>query len=72
MMKSQVDYSILNESYLKGQEIGSGISEMKDPKIGLLYTSCNEYNEDIIRGIKEYSDIPVIGMTSNYGVIVPD
>ena len=72
MMKSQVDYSILNESYLKGQEIGSGISEMKDPKIGLLYTSCNENNEDIIRGIKEYSDIPVIGMTSNFGVIVPD
>ena len=73
MLKTQVGYSTNIDSYTKGLETANmSLNEMTDTKLGLVFTSCNDNIEEIIKGIREVSNVPIIGGTSSGGVLVND
>ena len=73
MLKTKVGYSTSIDSYTKGLETANmSLNEMIDTKLGLVFTSCNDNIEEIIKGIRSISNIPIIGGTSSGGVLVND
>jgi len=72
MLKSVVGYSIKEDSYEAGLETAENLKESKNLKLNMLYTSCKNDIKKIVKGIREVTDTPIIGCTSNGGVIVPD
>ena len=73
MLKSRVGYSLKEDAYEAGLEtVREAEKTLSDVKLNLLYTSCKSDIKKIVKGIKEVSDTPVIGCTSNGGLIVPD
>ena len=73
-MKSNVSYSTQISAFEAGVETGKKAKKsVKNPKIGMLYTSVKYNQKEVIKGIKsEMGDIPVIGCTSSEKIIVPD
>lgn len=70
MFKTKVGYSTNPDARLSGVETAKMAVE-QDSKIGLLFTSCVQDQESIIKGIKEQGgDIPIIGCTSSAAIIV--
>ena len=72
MLKSVVGYSEDKEDYEIGRETAKKVKGLNHTKINFLYTSCNSNIKEIIKGIKEMTDAPIIGCTSSGGVITPD
>ena len=73
MLKSRVGYSLKEDAYEAGLETAKEATKsLNNVKINLLYTSCKSDIKKILKGIREVTDTPVIGCTSNGGVIVPD
>ena len=73
MLKSNVGYSISDDYFTQGQETAyKAVEGLTDSKIGFLYTSCKDDISEVVRGVKEVADIPVVGCTSSGGIIVPD
>lgn len=73
MLRSKVGYSIKENSYEVGLETAKqATGDLKNVKLNMLYTSCKNDIKKIVKGIKEVTDTPIIGCTSNGGVIVPD
>ena len=73
MLKTKVGYSTSIDSYTKGLETANmSLNEMIDTKLGLVFTSYNDNIEEIIKGIRSISNIPIIGGTSSGGVLVND
>ncbi len=73
MLKSKVGYSINQENFAAGLEIAKkALSGFSDAKIGFLYTSEKNNIKDVVRGIREVTNIPIIGCTSSGGIIVED
>ena len=70
-MKTLTGYSTLNNAYEAGLEAAKMAGKNKDAKIVFAYMSCDYKIKDVIKGIKEIYDCPIIGNTSFTGVIMP-
>ena len=66
-MKAMVGSSILANSF------EAGVEGIKNPKIGLLFTSIKYDQDEVIKGIKSVnSDVKVIGCTSSGAIMTPE
>ena len=73
MLKSNVGYSINENSFAAGQETAMKASvDLPDTKLGFLFTSVKNDIKQVVQGIKNVTDVPIIGCTSSGAVIVPD
>ncbi len=70
-MKALTGYSTNKNAYEAGLEAAKMAGKAKDAKIVFAYMSCDYKIKDVIKGIKEIYDCPVIGNTSFTGVIMP-
>lgn len=73
-MKSNVGYSTLESAFEAGKETASkALKGMKDSKIGMLFTSVDYDQGEVMKGVKSVvGDMPVVGCTSSGAIIVPD
>ncbi len=71
-MKALTGYSSNVDAYSAGLEAATMAGKNKDAKLIFAYMSCDYKIKDVIKGIKEVFDCPVIGNTSFTGVIVPE
>jgi hypothetical protein len=73
-MKAMVGSSILKDSFEAGAETArNSIKGLKNPKVGLLFTSIKYNQEELVKGIKSISpELKVIGCTSSGGIMTPD
>ena len=73
MLKAKVGYSINPDDFISGMETAKkSTKDFSNIKINLLYTSSNMDVKKVVKGIRDVTDTPIIGCTSNGGVIVPD
>lgn len=73
MLKSRVGYSIKEDAHDAGIELAEkSIKNFNHLKLNLLYTSCKTDIKKMIKGIREKTETPIIGCTSNGGIITPD
>ena len=73
MLKSRVGYSIKEDAFEAGVEMAKETTKaMNHVKLNMLYTSCKSDIKKVIKGIREVTDKPIIGCTSNGGIMVPD
>lgn len=73
MLKSKVGYSINPDNYVMGVETAKETTkEFNNVKINFLYTSMKCDIKKVVSGIREVTSAPIIGCTSNRGIIVPD
>ena len=73
-MKSNVGYSTLEKAFEAGKETAeNAMKGLKNPKIGMLYTSVDYDQAEVMKGVKSVvGDVPVVGCTSSGAIIVPD
>lgn len=74
-MKSNVGYSTLENAFEAGKETAEkAIKGLKNIKIGMLYTSVDYDQAEVMKGVKSVlgEDVPVVGCTSSAAIIVPD
>ena len=74
MLKSKVGYSTLENAKEAGIELAKMATEgLQNKKIGMLYTSADYNQQEVIDGVKEIvPDLPIVGCTSSGAIIVPD
>lgn len=71
-MKALTGYSYNADAYKAGLEAAKMAGKNKDAKLVFAYMSCDYKIKDVIKGIKQVYDCPVIGNTSFTGVIMPE
>ncbi len=71
-MKALTGFSTNKNAYEAGLEAAKMAGKSKDAKIVFAYMSCDFNIKDVIKGIKEIYNCPVIGNTSFTGVIMPE
>lgn len=73
-MKAMVGSSILRDSFEAGEETArNSIKGLKNPKIGLLFSSIRHNQNELIKGIKSVSpEMKIIGCTSSCAIMTPD
>lgn len=73
-MKAMVGSSILTNSFEAGVETAkNSMKGIKNPKIGLLFSSIKYDQDELIRGIKSVNnEIKVIGCTSSGAIMTPE
>ena len=73
-MKARVGSSILANSYEAGVETAkNAMKGIKNPKLGLLFTSIKYNQDEVIKGIKSVNkNIKVIGCTSSGAIMTPE
>ena len=73
MLKSKVGYSIKEDYYEMGLETAKeSTKDFSNVKLNFLYTSEKCDIKKVIKGIRDVTSSPIIGCTSNQGIIVPD
>ena len=73
MLKSKVGYSMDANSLTSGNITAKIATKgMRNAKLGFLYTSCLSNIREIVKGVREVTDMPVIGCTSSGAIIVPE
>ena len=73
MLKSQIGYSISENSFIAGQETAMKATvDMPNAKVGFLYTSCKNNVSEVVQGVRNITDTQFIGCTSSGSLIVPD
>lgn len=73
MLKSKVGYSINQDSFAMGVDCATqSIKDEQNVACNFLFTSEKNDIDQIIRGIQSIGNSPIIGCTSNGGIIVPD
>ena len=73
MLKSQVGYSTDIDDITAGKvSAAKTLKDLTNPKLYFLYTSENNDISNVIKGIKEEANCPIIGCTSSGGIIVSD
>lgn len=73
MLKSKVGYSIDEDYYTMGIETAKeSTKDFSNVKLNFLYTSEKCDIKKVIKGIRDVTSSPIIGCTSNQGIIVPD
>lgn len=71
MVKTKVGYSEIPNAYLAGIETVEKANG-KGAKVGLLFTSVVMDQQEILRGIRSVTDMPVIGCTSSAAICTQD
>lgn len=71
-MKALTGFSTNKNGYLAGLEAGRMAGKNANAKLVFAYMSCDYKIKDVVRGLKEIYDCPVIGNTSFTGVIMPE
>lgn len=73
MLRSKVGYSINEDFRESGKEAAKKATDnFTNVKLSFLYTSSKSNIIDVLKGIREITDSPIIGCTSSGGIIVPD
>ena len=73
MLKSKIGYSINENSYDAGISAMKMITEeQKNSKVCFLYTSEKNNVKEVVRGVQETTNAPIIGCTSSGGIIAQD
>ena len=61
MLRSNVGYSTNTDNYMSGYESAEkSIKNLKDPKLSFLFTSSNSDIKQIVKGIKNVTNTPII------------
>ena len=73
-MKAMVGSTILTTEFEAGEELAqNSIKGLKNPKLGLLFSSTKYNQKELLRGIKSITpDLKIIGCTSSESVMTPD
>ena len=73
MVRAKVGHSIHPDSFIMGFEsIKESTKDLKNVKLNLLFTSSKSNVKKVVEGIHKESMAPLIGCTSNGGIITPD
>lgn len=73
MLKTKVGYSQNADAYQSGVETAKMANVLENPQVGLLFTSCVQDQDEIMKGIKSVlGDIPVVGCTSSAAICTQD
>lgn len=73
MLRSKVGYSINPDSFATGLETAKkATKDLSNVKIGFLYTSEKNDIKSVVKGLRNVTNIPIIGCTSSGGLIVED
>ena len=73
MVKANVGYSINDDDLLLGKETAKkALEDLSSPRIGFFYASESNNLKEVIKGVREVTNIPIIGCTSSKGIIVED
>lgn len=73
MFKANVGYSTNPDSFLSGQEtIKKALEGLENPNVALVFSSEEYDQNELVKGIKSVTDIPVIGCTSSEAIITND
>ena len=73
MLRSKVGYSMDANNLTSGTVTAKLATKgMRNAKLGLLYTSSASNVKEVVKGVREVTDIPVIGCTSSGAIIVPE
>ncbi len=73
MLKSKVGYSVNSDSFSAGIETATkATKDLSYAKIGFLYTSEKNDIKSLVKGIRNITNIPIIGCTSSGGLIVEE
>lgn len=73
MLKTKVGYSTLKDSYAKGKEAAKNAALGMRPKLGMMYCSCNDDVEEVVRGASSaMKGAPLIGCTSSGMIMTND
>lgn len=71
MIISKVGSSILADAYSAGKQAAE-VAKIDGAKVAMVYCSCAYDVTEVVKGVKEVLDIPVLGNTSFTGVITSD
>lgn len=71
MLKTKVGYSQNADATQSGKETAE-MANLKEAKVGLLFTSCVMNQADILSGIRSVSDTHVLGCTSSAAICTQD
>lgn len=71
MLKTKVGYSQNTDAFTSGVE-SANMSNLKNAKVGLLFTSCVMNQEEIIKGVKSVSNAHILGCTSSAAICTHD
>ena len=73
-MKAMVGSSILKDSFEAGVETAKNATKgLKQPKVGLLFTSVKYDQNEVLKGIKSVNpELRVLGCTSSGAIMTPD
>ncbi len=71
-MKTKVGHSTNKNSFEQGAETAKKACEGLTPKLGMLFTSVVNNQEETVKGVKSITDAPIIGCTSSGAIIVPE
>ena len=72
-MKTKVGYSENVDAYASGVETATMAKTIDNPQVGLLFTSCNQDQFEIMKGVKSVlGDVPIIGCTSSAALCTQD
>ncbi len=72
MLKSNVGYSMEEDSFSSGATTAKNAKKGLKPKIGFLYTSVLSNVKEVVRGVRSVTEAPIIGCTSSGAIIVPE
>lgn len=71
-METKVGYSVEVDAFKSGAETASKAAAA-NAKLGLLFTSCVQNQEEIVKGVKSVApNMPFVGCTSSAAIVVPD
>ena len=74
MLKANIGWSTDADSLVAGRtSAAKAVVDLVQTKVAFLYTSCDNDVEKVLKGAKEeLGTAPIIGCTSNGGLLVPD
>ena len=70
-MKTKVGYSTHKLAFTSSIETAT-MANIKEAKLGLVFTSPNQEQDQIIKGIKSLTNTPIIGCTSSTAIMTHD
>ena len=73
MLKTKVGYSENVDAYASGVETATMANVIDNPQVGLLFTSCVQDQNELMKGAKSVlGDVPIIGCTSSAALCTQD
>ena len=73
MLKTKVGYSENVDAYASGVETATMANVIDNPQVGLLFTSCVQDQNELMKGAKSVlGNVPIIGCTSSAALCTQD